>query len=219
MLGRVQYLPHHPVIKPDRATSKVRIVDDASSRSSRDVPSLNDILYAGPSLIPPNMDVLIRFRWHKISLTSDIQKAFLMIGINEAHRDLLRMIWIDDIHNDNPNLLIKRFQRVVFGVKPSPFLLNGTLKYHIEKYESVDPQLVEQFLAAIYVDDLITGNETVSEVFSFYLKAKEKLSEVVFNLHKFVTNSPELLDLIQRKEANNDKIESSEQVFPDENET
>ena len=38
-------------------------------------------------------------------------------------------------------------------------------------------------------------------------------------MHKFVTNSPELFDLIQRKEANNDKIESSEQVFSDENET
>ena len=219
MLGRVHYLPHHPVIKPDRATSKVRIVYDASSKSSRDVPSLNEVLYAGPSFIPPIMDVPIRFRWHKISLTSDIQKAFLMISINEAHRDLLRMIWIDDIHNDNPNLLIKRFQRVVFGVKPSPFLLNGTMKYHIEKYESVDPQFVEQFLATIYVDDLITGNETVSEVFSFYPKAKEKLSEVGFNLHKFATNSPKLFNLIQRKEANNDKIESSEQVFSDENET
>ena len=90
-------------------------------------------------------------------------------------------------------------QRMFFGVKPSPFLLNGTLKYHIEKYENVDPQFVEQLMAAIYVDDLITGNETVSEFFSFYLKAKEKLSEVGFNLHKFVTNSPELFDLIQRK--------------------
>ena len=134
VLGRVHYLPHHPVIKLDRATtSKVRIVYDASSKSSHDVPSLNDILYAGPSLIPPIMDVLILFRWHKIGLTSDIQKAFLMIGINEAHRDLLRMIWIDDIHNDNPNLSIKRFQRVVFGVKPSPFLLNGTLKWEVLK--------------------------------------------------------------------------------------
>ena len=79
--------------------------------------------------------------------------------------------------------------------------------------------LLNSSLAATYVDDLITGNETVSEVFSFYLKAKEKLSEVGFTLQKFVTNSPELFDLIQRKEANNDKTESSEQVFSDENET
>ena len=30
-----------------------------------------------------------------------------------------------------------------------------------------------QFLASICVDDLISGNGTVSEAFQFYLKAKE----------------------------------------------
>ena len=134
-------------------------------------------------------------------MTSDIEKAFLNIEIAEEHRDVLRMLWIDDIFTDNPHLLVKCFQRVVFGLKPSPFLLNGTVKHHVSKYELEDPQFVVQFLASIYVDDLISGNGTVPEAFQFYLKAKEQLLKAGFNLRKFLSNSPELIKLINEREG------------------
>jgi hypothetical protein len=44
---RVHYLPHHGVVQPDKTTSKLRIVYDASAKTSG--PSLNDCLYTGPS--------------------------------------------------------------------------------------------------------------------------------------------------------------------------
>ena len=40
------YLPHHPVVREDKSITKLRIVYDASARTSG--PSLNDCLYAGP---------------------------------------------------------------------------------------------------------------------------------------------------------------------------
>ena len=152
-------------------------------------------------LIPAIIDILIRFHWHDIGFTSDVAKAFLNMEIAEEHRDVLRMLWIDDIFTDNPHLLVKRFQRVVFGLKPSPFLLNGTVKYHISKYELEDPQFVAQFLASVYVDDLISGNGTVPEAFQFYLKANERLLEAGFNLRKFLSNSSELMKLINEREG------------------
>ena len=45
------YLSHHPVIKKDIVTTKVSPVFDASCSSQNGL-SLNDCLYAGPSLIP-----------------------------------------------------------------------------------------------------------------------------------------------------------------------
>ena len=47
----IRYLPHRPVIKDDRVTSKVRIVFDTSSKIKG--PSLNDCLHPGPSLTEP----------------------------------------------------------------------------------------------------------------------------------------------------------------------
>ena len=74
---KLHYLPHHAVVRRDKNTTKVRIVYDASARSTG--PSLNDCLYTGPKFNQKILDILLRFRTHKVPLTADIEKAFLMI--------------------------------------------------------------------------------------------------------------------------------------------
>ena len=59
-VGQVHYLPHRPVIRSDKQTSKVRTVYDASSKIGNS-PSLNDYLLPGPSLFESLLGVLIRF--------------------------------------------------------------------------------------------------------------------------------------------------------------
>ena len=129
-VGKVHFLPHHPVTRRDKLTTKVRIVFDGSSRAKG--PSLNSCLLAGPSLTPKIIDVLIRFRWYQVALAADIEKAFLMVSVAAHERDCLRFLWFEDILADNLKMVIKRFTRAVFGVISSAFLLNGTLKSHIE---------------------------------------------------------------------------------------
>ena len=75
-VGRVHYLPHHPVVRKDKSISHVHIMYDALPKATSDSPSLNDVLYPGPSLIPAIINILIRFCWHNIRLTSDIEMAF-----------------------------------------------------------------------------------------------------------------------------------------------
>ena len=53
------YLPHFPVIKFDRETTKTRIVFDASAKCNG--VSLNDVVYQGPKLQTDLFDVLLRF--------------------------------------------------------------------------------------------------------------------------------------------------------------
>ena len=43
--------------------------------------------------------------------------------------------------------------------------------------------------------------EQFQKPFSFYLKAKERLLEAGFNLRKFLSNSPELMKLINEREG------------------
>ena len=45
---------------------------------------------------------------------------------------------------------------MVFGVSSSPFLLNATIRYHLEQYRSSHPNLV---MKLGYVDDMVTGVE------------------------------------------------------------
>ena len=48
VVASTQYLPKHAVIKSDRETTKTRTVFDASTKSDKNEPSLNEILYSGP---------------------------------------------------------------------------------------------------------------------------------------------------------------------------
>lgn len=85
--------------------------------------SLNSCLDTGPFLLPNLVDILVRFRLHKIALVAGIEKAFLMVSVNKEDRDASRFMWIDDISEKNPSIIVKRFARV----NATPFLLNGTL--------------------------------------------------------------------------------------------
>ena len=144
--GKIHYIPHHPVTRRDKQTTKVCIVYDASAK--RRGPSLNDCLFTGPSLLPKIMDVLLRFRYHKIGLVADAEKAFHQVSIAQEDRDVLRFIWIDDILHENPKLFIYRFTRVVFGVNASLFLLNAMIDHHIRSYAE-DPSFVDMFLSSL----------------------------------------------------------------------
>ena len=128
--GSVHYLPHHEAVCSDKSTTRVRIVYDGSSKRKNDV-SLNETLYRGPPLTPLILDILLRFRMFSTVLIGDLEKAFLSISITPEQRDLLRLFWVDDITKDNPNLVVFRFLRLIFGLNASPFILNGTIRHHL----------------------------------------------------------------------------------------
>ena len=47
--------------------------------------------------------VLVRFKYHRVALAADIEKAFLVVQIKEADRDVLRFLWIDDTDQQPEN--------------------------------------------------------------------------------------------------------------------
>nr|XP_047139172.1 uncharacterized protein LOC124815072 [Hydra vulgaris] len=105
--GNVHHLPHRPVVRDDKSTTKVRMVFDASA--SIDGPSLNDCLNAGPSLTTSLFGVLLRFRCYKYAFISDIEKAFLQISIKDADRDFVRFLWVKNVDtvNTDPDFVKK----------------------------------------------------------------------------------------------------------------
>nr|XP_047129387.1 uncharacterized protein LOC124809364 [Hydra vulgaris] len=191
-IGEVHYLPHRPVCRKDKTSTKVRIVFDASSTLSG--PSLNDCINAGPSLATPLFFILLRFRANKYAFIADIEKAFLQIALDKNDRNYLRLIWFDDIYNiNNSNLFSSalatyRICRVPFGVTSSPFLLNATLIYHTERY-CLNDNISSKLLQSLHIDDLISSCVTIEEGILFFNKCKDILKEGGFNLRKFESNS------------------------------
>lgn len=76
-------------------------------------------------MAPPSMTVCtqaqlflrrVRFRTHRMAFLGEIEKAFLNVSVAEKDRDVLRFLWVDDITKENPEIVVLRFARVVFGV-------------------------------------------------------------------------------------------------------
>ena len=160
---------------------------DASA--NKNGPSLNEMLETGPCRLPKIFEILLRARCHKFLLVSNIQSAFLNIQVKEKDRNFLRFLWIDDLEKDNPNVAIKRFTSVVFGLNCSPFLMSATVQNHIQKYSYLYSDVIFQFLTDLYMDDSITGKQTKEEAFVFYLVCKCLMKEGGFNLRKWLSNS------------------------------
>lgn len=102
-IGRT-HIPHHPIIRRDKSTTKLRIVYDASAKSGG--PSLNDCLYTGPNFGQSILEILLRFRIYSTALVGDIEKAFLMVSVATQDRDVLRFLWIQDITKDLPQVVV-----------------------------------------------------------------------------------------------------------------
>ena len=151
-------------------------------------------------------DILLRFRESRVSLCADIEKAFLQISVDPPDRDFLRFLWVDNIHGEY-KVDVYRFSRVVFGVNASPFLLNGTIRHHLSSFAIEDPSFVQKMIHDFYVDDLITGENTVGDAYTLYEKARDRMACGGFRLRKWLTNDAVLRAKIQlaEKEVNVDK--------------
>ena len=207
-IGETHYLPHQPVIRQDKETSKVRIVFDASAKSMG--PSLNDCLYKGPQLTPLIYDILLRFRSYAVALTADIEKAFLQISIDDTDRNYLRFLWFEDVFSNEPRIVRNRFARVIFGVTSSPFLLNGTVRKHAKSYE-----YGEEFIAAVinsfFVDDYTGGEADFEKALILYRKLKVRFLEGQFHLRKWRTNNTKLRHILNDNESQCENNETSPQ--------
>jgi hypothetical protein len=71
------YLPHQAVETPQKTTTKIRIVFNASARCGKNAKSPNDILLRGPVIPPDLAGMIMQFRTPRIAILADIEKAFL----------------------------------------------------------------------------------------------------------------------------------------------
>ena len=78
------FLPHFPVIREDKATTKVRSVFDSAAKFKGR--SLNGMMHARPKLQNDLVDIFIHFRSVPVASVGDIWEMFLQISLAEKDR-------------------------------------------------------------------------------------------------------------------------------------
>ena len=174
---------------------------DGSAKNCKDEHSLNDCLEVGENYIPHIFKMLTSFRWNSVALTANIEKAFLMVGIKSDDRDMLRFLWFKDPLAEKPEINEYRFNRLVFGVRPSPSILGETIAHHLNLYKHSEPEMYELLRKSLYVDDLLTGEKNDENGLVVYQKSKKIMASGGFNPRKWNSNSQTLLKSIKTCES------------------
>ena len=134
---------------------------DASCTSNG--PSLNDCLYAGLNLLPKIFDIPLRFILNYFGILADIKQAFLNVEIFAEHQKFLRFFWVDTNDSFSERATVFQFLIAVFGIISRPFLLNDAIHHHFFKHDPAYQKFVEKLLEGIYIDDVTSGANTVTE--------------------------------------------------------
>ena len=192
------YLPHHSVIREEHETTKLRVVFDASAKTSSGK-SLNDIQAIGPVVQSDLFSILIRFRIRRFVLTADVEKMYRQIAIDESQRHLQLVLWRDPVDTEvNEPIKILQLNTVTYGMASAPFLSTRCL---VELANQCKDKVIANVIKNdFYIDDLNTGASSENELRHIYLGVTQTLNSACFPLRKFRTNCPDILS---------DKSESS----------
>jgi hypothetical protein len=179
------------VFKGDSEHTKVRLVNDASQKTS-DGYSLNDLLFKGDNYLQDLVGILCRFRTSPFVMCADLEKAFLQVGLKEFARDCVRFLWLIDPTKPwtEDNLREMRFARVPFGCVTSPFMLGAVIDHLVAHFGS--QALKDQVQTNCYMDNILYTFNTVAEGIVLHKESRELFKSAKMNLRDFTTNCTEL---------------------------
>jgi hypothetical protein len=149
-----RYLHWLLVHRPDKMSTRVRIVFDASRKAYCDGKSLNGCMLKGPSLLNEVFDVHNANREKPILVTADISKMFPRFKLPKQDRKLHRFWWQGQVYE---------FSSLIFGTIAAPFMANFGIRHVANKYKQDFPHVLKAIKTGIYVDDLSLSFETVEE--------------------------------------------------------
>ncbi|XP_062541033.1 uncharacterized protein LOC134209068 [Armigeres subalbatus] len=184
------FLPHHPVIKEASTTTKVRVVFDASCKTSSGV-SLNDALLVGPIVQEDLRSIMLRSRMKQIMLVADVEKMFQQIFIYPEYRHLQCIFWRSDT---GAAVDVYQLNTVTYGTKPAPFLATRTFNQLATDEMLQYPLAARAVTEDTYMDDVITGADTIQAASEIRKQLEEMTSKGGFQLRKWASNKLEVLE-------------------------
>ncbi|KAK7925240.1 hypothetical protein WMY93_007550 [Mugilogobius chulae] len=192
------YIPHHGVYHPQKP-GKIRVVFDCSAKYEG--VSLNDHLLTGPELTNSLVGVLCRFRKGPLAVTCDIERMFHQFRVREEDQDYFRFLWWDDgDFNSTPS--VYRMRVHLFGAASSPACANFGLKFIAAQGQGKFSEATIRFIERnFYVDDGLISFHSEEEAIHLVNEAKELCKMGGLRLHKFISNSQQVLDSLPKEDC------------------
>ena len=188
------YLPHHGVLKESSQTTKLRAVFDGTAAPAGRQ-SLNSVLFAGEKLHNDLFKILLKFRSYKIAVIADVEKMFCQVKMNRIHKDFVRFFWRP---KENEAIKIMRLKVLPFGLRCSPFVAMSCLRELGKTLQGSYPRACNFVLENFYVDDFIAGASSVEDALALINDVSLVCESGGFKLRKWVSNSEQVLEGIQR---------------------
>jgi len=180
-------------------TTKLRVVFNGSAKTdSRE--SLNDILHAGPKVQTDLVDVILGWRLHAFVFSADIEKMYRQVLLHPADRGYQRILRSED-PQEPP--LTYQLNTVTFGLTCAPFQANRVLRQLAIDEGQRFPLAANVIPGEFYVDDCLSGAETIEAARERASQVDKLLSAGGFHLHKWASNCEEVLSGIEESRCQN----------------
>lgn len=190
----IQYfLPHHGVLKEDSLSTKLRVVFDGSFPSSTGF-SVNDLQMVGPTIQNDLFHILLRFREHQYVVSADICKMYRQVLIEPSQRCLQQILWRAD-----PTEPLNTYQlnTVTYGTSAASFLAIRPLFQLASENKDSYPIASTIIENDFYVDDLLTGSDSLEELSVHCKQVSDILKQGCFDLRKWISNESQVLVHVQ----------------------
>ena len=207
---REWYLPHHPVVNPNKPCKVRRVLNGASNFHGT---SLNKSLLVGLDLLQNLNFVLLRFRQHKYAISADIEGMFLQVGVLARDQTSLRFLWREDTTSD---VVVQQYTRHMFGARDSPTCANFALRKTATDNMFTYPEAASVVTEKFYMDDYLYSFENVTHAIKFSRNLVSLLKLGEFNLTKFVSNADEITYTVRARLLLKDIWKISGQSWDDE---
>ena len=150
------YLPHHCVFKEDSSTTKLRVV--------------------GPNLQSDLFHIVLRLRLHAVAFSADIAKLYRQVTLDKPDRDYHRLLWREETNEPVQHL---RMTRVTYGVASSS---HHSIKCLMVLAKSASPEVWRIIERDMYVDDLLSGADSIERALAIQTELIELLQSAGFQL-------------------------------------
>jgi hypothetical protein len=190
-------LTSRPVIRPDKVTTKCRIVANASLPDPKNKKrTLNSLLMPGKNLLPQIMVLILKSKQKRYIASIDIKKMFFSVKLKkESDKDMFRYMWAPP-GAERPTMY--RFTRLIFGGVCSPYMAIWCLKETAKMFSDKYPEAVKIILEQSYMDDIVVTADTISELITLVNEILRILDHGGFYGHKITANHPEALQSIDQ---------------------